>query len=142
MRDGLSCSTTSICSIGVPERYAGTTGIVDHAYEDWLRWWRETGRADLEDMLLQRWGPLGASDDTQQRGICARYATRIGVRLRHGISGAEIADLLGEANSQLGVRVDERKLAAVAMEIRSWYRTQRGDRARTHWPMRYTREET
>src|SRR5688572_10952302 len=76
----------------------GHEGFVNHDYEDWLRWWREIGRADLEDMLLQRWSPLGASDDTEQRGICARYATRIGVRLRYGISGAEIADLLGEAN--------------------------------------------
>ena len=64
------------------------------------------------------------------------------MHLRHGISGAEIADLLVTANGELGVRVDERKLAAVAMEIRTWYRAQRDDRARTHWPMRYTRAET
>jgi hypothetical protein len=114
----------------------------DTSYEHWLRWWRETGRADLEDILLRRWSPLDTGDDVQQRDICARYATRLGMHLRHGISGAEIADLLVTANGELGVRVDERQLAAVAMEIRTWYRAQRGDPARTHWPMRYTRDET
>jgi hypothetical protein len=96
------------------------------------------------DILLRRWNPLGlgSGDDVKHQDICARYATRIGMRLRHGISGAEIADLLQTASRELEVRVDERMLAAVAMEIRTWYREQRGDRARTHWPMRFTRDET
>jgi hypothetical protein len=115
---------------------------VDTDYENWLKWWRASGRADLEDILHQRWIPLDHSDNVQRREICARYTTRIGMHLRHGISGAQIADLLATANGELGVRVNERKLAAVAMEIRSWYRAQRGDRARTHWRMRYTCPET
>lgn len=112
---------------------------MDADYEDWLRWWRATGRAELEGILLRRWSPL--STDVERRAICARYATRIGMRLRHGISGAEIAELLVAADRQHGARVDERILAAVAMEIRSWYREQRGDQARAHWPLRFTRKE-
>ena len=97
-------------------------------------------RAELEGILHRRWRPL--STEVERREICARYATRIGMRLRHGISGAEIAELLEAADRERGVRGDERRLAAVAMEIRSWYREQRGDQARAHWPMRFTREET
>ncbi|MDA0167941.1 hypothetical protein OJ998_02495 [Solirubrobacter taibaiensis] len=124
-------------------RFDGHDRLVGADYENWLKWWRATGRADLEDILLRRWDPLGSgsSDAVEHRDICARYATRIGMRLRHGISGAEIADLLVAASGELGVRVDERRSAAVAMEIRTWYRDQRGDQARTHWPMRFTREE-
>ena len=32
--------------------FSGHDGLVDADYENWLRWWRETGRADLEDILL------------------------------------------------------------------------------------------
>ena len=113
--------------------------LVDANYENWLRWWRATGRAELEGILVRRWSPL--STDVERRELCARYATRIGMRLRHGISGAEIAELFEAADRKRGVRVDERRLAAVAMEIRSWYREQRGDQARAHWPMRFTCEE-
>jgi hypothetical protein len=118
---------------------AGTIVFVDADYESWLRWWRATGRVELEGILRRRWIPHAT--DLERREVCARYATRIGMRLRHGISGAEIAELLEAADRKHGVRVDERRLAAVAMEIRSWYREQRGDRARAHWPMRFTREE-
>lgn len=116
---------------------------VDADYEHWLKWWRDAGRAELEDLLLRRWAALRLPDEAdRRRDVCSRYATRIGGRLRRGVSGEEIADLLAAANRDLGVRVDERSVAAVAMEIRAWYRAQRGDHARTHWPMRYTREET
>lgn len=115
---------------------------MDADYEHWLRWWREAGRSELEDLLLRRWASLRIADEAMRRDVCTRYATRIGARLRRGVSGEEVAELLAAANRDLGVRVDERSVAAVAMEIRTWYRAQRGDHARTHWPMRYTRQET
>ena len=58
--------------------------------ENWPWWWRATGRAELEDILLRRWSPLG-TDDVQHGLRPIRHA--IGMRLRHGISGAEIAEL-------------------------------------------------
>ena len=110
-------------------------------YQDWLRWWQQRGAAELESILMTHWKPLGAADDPAQRKVCRRWAVRIGVRLRQGISGEELAGLLVSANRRLGVPVNARQLAAVAMEIRHWYRDALADPARGHWPMIYTREE-
>ena len=110
-------------------------------YEDWLRWWQHRGAAELERILLRHWAPLVVADEPAQRDVSKRWAVRIGLRLRHGVSGEELAGLLVSANRQLGVRVNDRQLAAVAMEIRHWYRDALGDPARGHWPMIYTREE-
>jgi uncharacterized protein YbaR (Trm112 family) len=43
------------------------------------------------------------------------------------VSAEEIFELLASANCQLGVRVNTRQLAAVAMEIRRWYRQEQDD---------------
>jgi hypothetical protein len=110
-------------------------------YLDWLRWWQRRGAVALEEILLAHWDPLGIRDDPEQRHAYARWAVRIGIRLRHGVSAEEIFDLLASANRQLGVRVNSRQLAAVATEIRRWYRQERDDPARDHWPIIYTEPE-
>jgi hypothetical protein len=110
-------------------------------YIEWLRWWRQRGRAALEEILLMRWDPLGIRDDPQRGDAYARWAVRIGIRLRHGVSAEEIFELLASANRQLGVRVDSRRLAAVAMEIRRWYRREQNDPPRRYWPVVFTEPE-
>jgi hypothetical protein len=114
--------------------------VVD--YLDWLRWWQERGADALEEILVARWDPLGIRDDPEQQHAYARWAVRLGIRLRHGVSAEEVFDLLAAASRELGVRADPRQLAAVAMEIRRWYRHERGDPARYHWPVTYTQPET
>jgi hypothetical protein len=57
------------------------------------------------------------------------------------VSTEEIFDLLVSANRQLGVRVSSRQLAALATEIRRWYRQERDDPAREYWPIIYTEPE-
>jgi hypothetical protein len=54
------------------------------------------------------------------------------------VSAEEISDFLASTNRQLGVRVNCRQLAAVAMEIRRWYRQEQHDAARDHCPVAYT----
>jgi hypothetical protein len=110
-------------------------------YLDWLRWWRRRGAVALEEILLAHWDPLGIRDDPERGHAYARWAVRIGIRLRHGVSAEEIFDLLASANRQLGVRVNSRQLAAVATEIRRWYRQELDDPAREHWPIIYTEPE-
>lgn len=110
-------------------------------YLDWLRWWRRRGAVALEEILLAHWDPLGIRDDPEQRHAYARWAVRIGIRLRQGVSAEEIFDLLASANRQLGVRVNPRQLAAVATEIRRWYRRECDDPARDSWPIIYTESE-
>jgi hypothetical protein len=83
--------------------------------------------AALEEMLLDRWDPLGVPDDPERRDAYARWAVRIGVRPRHGVSAEEISELLAAASRRLGVRVNTRQLAATAMEIRRWYRQEQAD---------------
>ena len=111
-------------------------------YLGWLRWWKERGAVALEEILLAHWDPLGVRDDPEQRHAYARWAVRIGIRLRHGVSAEEIFELLVSANRQLGVRVNSRQLAAVAMEVRRWYRHEQDDPARSYWPVTYTRPES
>ena len=110
-------------------------------YIEWLRWWRRRGRVALEQILLERWDPLDIRDDPEQRDAYARWAVRIGIRLRHGVSAEEIFEFLASANRQLGVRVDTRQLAGAAMEIRRWYRRERDDPPRRYWPVIYTERE-
>ncbi|NUT56309.1 MAG: hypothetical protein HOQ03_10035 [Thermoleophilia bacterium] len=109
---------------------------------EWLRWWRQGGRTALEEILLERWDPLGVGDDPALRDTFARWAVRVGVRLRHGVSAEELFDLLAAANRRLGVRVNERQIAAAAIEIRHWYRREQDDPPRPHWPVIHTERET
>jgi hypothetical protein len=111
-------------------------------YLDWLRWWKGRGAVALEEILLTHWDPLGVRDDPEQRDAYAQWAVRIGVRLRHGVSAEEIFELLEAATRQLGVRVNSRQLAAVAMEIRRWYRQELDDPARYYWPVTHTKPES
>jgi hypothetical protein len=111
------------------------------SYLDWLRWWKERGALELEGILVRHWDPLGIRDDPQQTHVYTRWVVRIGMRLRHGVSAEEIFELLASANRQPGVRVNTRQLAAVAIEIRRWYRQERHDPARYHWPIIYTEHE-
>ena len=110
-------------------------------YVEWLRWWRRRGRAELEEILLERWDPLGVRDDPEQQDAYARWAVRIGIRLRHGVSAEEIFEFLELANRQFGVRVNTRQLAATAMEIRRWYRREQDDPPRYCWPVTDTERE-
>ena len=110
-------------------------------YVEWLRWWRQCGRVALEEVLRERWDPLDIREDPEQRDAYARWAVRIGIRLRHGVSAEEIFELLASANRQLGVRVNTRQLAAAAIEIRRWYRREHEDPPRRYWPVIYTEPE-
>ena len=106
-------------------------------YHAWLRWWRERGAAELEELLRARWDLTAVTDEAVHR----RWAVRIGMRLRHGISAEELFDLLASETRRLQPRVNERALAALAMEIRHWYRRERDDPARAFWPVSRTRPE-
>ena len=91
-------------------------------YLEWLRWWRRRWRDEREAILLERWDPLGVRDDPEQPDAYARWAVRIGIRLRQGVSADEISEFLASANRQLGARVNACQMTATAMEIRRWYR--------------------
>ncbi|MDA0180588.1 hypothetical protein OJ997_09815 [Solirubrobacter phytolaccae] len=88
----------------------------------WLGWWRDGGRAALEAQLLAHWDPLDVRDDPARHAEYARTAMRLAGRLRNGAGAGHLADVLAAANRELGVRVNERQLWAVATEIEGWYR--------------------
>jgi hypothetical protein len=88
-------------------------------------------------------GTRSASATIQSNGTPTRIGpAAFGIRLRHGVSAEEIFELLAYANRQFGVRVNSRQLAAVAMEIRHWYRNEQDDPAGHHWPVTYTSPDT
>jgi len=99
---------------------------MDTGYESWLRWWRATGHTDLQSLLLRQLA-LGDGDRATRVDVAARYATRIGMRMRRGTDAGGIADVLAELHAELGMRPRKRTLDAAAREVVIWYSGQRND---------------
>lgn len=92
--------------------------------EQHARWWKETGRSELRQILLWRWDPIGVSDVFPDAATeYHSYAGTVVTRARAGASRVEIAAvLLGFEERQMGGRLSaDEHLESVGSLIARWY---------------------
>jgi hypothetical protein len=75
--------------------------------DGWTRWWDETGRHEVADLLLCEWDVLGVEIfEEQAQGESSYEAEQIGSLLREGADRDTAADLLTSLADELKERPD------------------------------------
>lgn len=90
--------------------------------DEYERWWRESGSAELREILYRDWDPIGLKDlaDGSEDEYDA-YIGQIGRRLRAGASAEEVAALLEHFRLEMGLEPADPPFDT-ARGIREWYR--------------------
>jgi hypothetical protein len=92
--------------------------------EEYARWWKETGFAELRQLLFWRWDPLGVDDAFPVTADeYDRYAGVLLSRLRAGATAGQVAEcLLDVERSSMGQRFsDDAKLREVGERVIEWF---------------------
>lgn len=99
--------------------------------EEFERWWDETGKRELRELLYWAWDPIGVSDSFPYAvDEYDGYARRIVQALRTSTSGTEVTAMLESVErDQMGLGRADMDLARSATgRILNWY-----GQSQQHW---------
>ncbi|WP_028061841.1 hypothetical protein [Candidatus Solirubrobacter pratensis] len=96
--------------------------------EEHHRWWKQTGRRHVNQILHDDWNPIGFElpDDEY-----SSYAATVGRLLREGAGADEVSAFLANAREHMGLQredVDDRTDRRIATSLRAWYRDRMRER--------------
>ena len=90
-----------------------------------LRWWRETGEKELNQVLLWRWDPIGVADAFPYTADeYSSYCPQLFTALRAGTNPEDLAWRLGEMEKDGWGEVysSDEHLRNVALLLIDWFR--------------------
>jgi len=87
----------------------------------WRTWWKRVGENELRAVVMESWDPIGVSFAPEAHDEYDAYLGRIAVRLRDGISDAELARFLTDLATGFGLGPRPEADHEAARAIRRWY---------------------
>jgi hypothetical protein len=96
----------------------------DLTREQFARWWRETGKRELRQVLFWRWDPIGVSESFPATADeYDDYGPGVVALLRAGASEDDVADHLAFVEREtIGLPIDHpERRAEVAERLTTWY---------------------
>ena len=89
---------------------------------EWRRWWRERGEQELQSLLMAKWDPIGANDESGAADEYDIYALPLAGKLREGASVHDMARYLDTVEvERMGMDDPGPRNEATAEAIRRWY---------------------
>lgn len=86
------------------------------------RWWADRGRAELNELLVREWDPIGISQLADApRDEYEHYSGQLVRRLRAGASEEEVAAVLEGFRTDMGLERSGELPLETARSIREWY---------------------
>jgi hypothetical protein len=88
---------------------------------EWHLWWKREGAAELNELLLSEWDPIGVGDVPEARNEYSSYAGSLARLLREGADVEALQAELSSALDHMGLEPSGEREGRVAERIASWY---------------------
>jgi hypothetical protein len=99
---------------------AATLGGVD--LEDWQRWWKTRGAAELRVLLIARWDPIKINGVPEAADEYDAYLGPLARKLREGADAHAVCEYLSDVQTErMGLPAKPEQLIDVGEQVTRWY---------------------